>query len=283
MPAGIYDIEIDQGASFYLEGQWLVESKNDPNKLVPVDITSYKISCHFRRKANSNILIKDVNTKIVDGPNGIFAIYLNPIETADLPTDGPSYKEKEILVYDVEAETATGSVERLLNGYVKVSPNVTRITSSGGSTIGGGSTGGENQGGTSNGGNGGNTNDIGTLIFNETITSTGDSAWIDNKQFNIPTNISKLKITATAPSGSLEIGCVTMDDPWNEEDAIVILSDITDSGVSCIVNVSEGKKIRPIFNYYSGTVDGTLTIKLQGSTNINNMSATGTLSEYLGT
>ena len=34
MVAGVHDLRIEQGASFYNEVQWLVESKDNPNEFV---------------------------------------------------------------------------------------------------------------------------------------------------------------------------------------------------------------------------------------------------------
>lgn len=138
MAAGVHDLRIEQGASFYNEVQWLVESKDNPNEFVPVDITAWEIRCQIRARANSPIIIKTVNLQKIDAINGIFAIYLNPVETTNIPTVGAYWKEYELFAYDIEAESGTG-VERLLNGKVFVSPNVTRdaSASSGGNIPGG--------------------------------------------------------------------------------------------------------------------------------------------------
>ncbi|WP_304155296.1 hypothetical protein, partial [Megamonas hypermegale] len=51
---------------------------------------------------------------------------------------------------------------------------------------------------------------------------------------------------------------------------------------SIIVGVPAGSTIRPILNYWGGTADGTLTIKMEGSEAINAMEATGEIQAYLG-
>lgn len=279
MAAGVYDLRIEQGASFYNEVQWLVESKENPNEFVPVDITAWEIRCQIRARANSPIIIKTVNVQKIDAVNGIFAIYLNPVETANIPTVGTYWKEYESFAYDIEAESGTG-VERLLNGKVFVSPNVTRdtSTSSGGNIPGGIDTPGGSE--TPDDDNpGGNTNPDPTAFFSETITITEASAWIDTNKYSLPSNMTKLKVTATSSGGGISIGCITNDEPWAETDDIVTL-DLTSGSVTTILAVTAGSMIRPIFNYWSGS--GTLTIQLEGSDSINAQSAAGTIAPYLG-
>lgn len=298
MAAGVHDLRIEQGASFYNEVQWLVESKDNPNEFVPVDITAWEIRCQIRARANSPIIIKTVNVQKIDAINGIFAIYLNPVETTNIPTVGAYWKEYELFAYDIEAESGTG-VERLLNGKVFVSPNVTRdaSTSSGGNipggidTPGGGTEtpggddddnpGGQTPGGDDNpGGNpGGSTDPDPSAFFSETITTSEASAWLDTNKYTIPSNMTKLKVTATSSGGGMSIGCITNDEPWAETDDIVTL-DLTSGSAMTILAVTAGSTIRPIFNYWSGS--GTLTIRLEGSDSINAQSAAGTLAPYLG-
>ena len=291
MAAGVHDLRIEQGASFYNEVQWLVESKENPNEFVPVDITAWEIRCQIRARANSPIIIKTVNVQKIDAVNGIFAIYLNPMETKNIPTVGAYWKEYELFAYDIEAESGTG-VERLLNGKVFVNPNVTRdaSTSSGGNIPGGIDTPGgnetpsdeNNQGGQTPGGNdnpGGSTDLDPSAFFSETITTSEVSAWLDTNKYAIPSNMTKLKVTATSSGGGMSIGCITNDEPWAETDDIVTL-DLTSGSATTVLAVTAGSTIRPIFNYWSGS--GTLTIRLEGSDSINAQSAAGTLAPYLG-
>ena len=281
MVAGVHDLRIEQGASFYNEVQWLVESKDNPNEFVPVDITAWEIRCQIRARANSPIIIKTVNVQKIDAINGIFAIYLNPVETTNITTVGAYWKEYELFAYDIEAESGTG-VERLLNGKVFVSPNVTRdaSASSGGNIPGGIDTPGggtETPGGDDN--PGGSTDPDPSAFFSETITTSEASAWLDTNKYTIPSNMTKLKVTATSSGGGMSIGCITNDEPWEETDDIVTL-DLTSGSATTVLAVTAGSTIRPIFNYWSGV--GTLTIRLEGSDSINAQSAAGTIAPYLG-
>lgn len=132
-----------------------------------------------------------------------------------------------------------------------------------------------------NTGGGGTNPPTDETFFSETVTSTGASAWLDSNQYNIPSAMTKMRITAIATSGDVEIRCVTNDEPWTETETIVKLT-CSSTGANTVVDVPAGKVIRPIFNYYNGASDGTLTIKLEGSENINKQASTGTLSEYTG-
>lgn len=301
MAAGVHDLRIEQGASFYNEVQWLVKDKENPNEFVPVDITAWEIRCQIRARANSPIIVKTVNVQKIDAVNGIFAIYLNPVETANIPTVGEYWKEFELFAYDIEAESGTG-VERLLNGKVFVSPNVTRdaSTSPGGNIPGGidtpqtpgTSTGGGEQGGNTGdddnpggstgqnpGGTTGGTEPDPSAFFSETVTSAEASAWIDTNTYAIPSNMTKMKVTATSSGGGMSIGYITNDEPWEETDDIITL-DLTSGSATTVLAVTAGSTIRPIFNYWSGS--GTLTIRLEGSDSINAQSAAGTIAPYLG-
>ncbi len=285
MAAGIYDLRIEQGASFYNEIQWLVKDKENPNEFVPVDITAWDIRCQIRARANSSIIIKTVNVQKVDALNGIFAIYLNPVESANIPTVGAYWKEYELFFYDIEAESNTG-VERLLNGKVFVSPNVTRDnTSSPGGNIPGGIDPPDSGDGDDNENPGGSVNPDPTPepdpnpFFSETVTTTETSAWLDSNKYTIPSNMTKMKITASSSGGGMSIGYISNDEPWEETDDIVTL-DLTSGSATTVLAVTAGSTIRPIFNYWSGS--GTLTIRLEGSDSINAQSAAGTIAPYLG-
>ncbi len=285
MAAGIYDLRVEQGASFYNEIQWLVKDKENPNEFVPVDITAWDIRCQIRARANSSIIIKTVNVQKVDALNGIFAIYLNPVETTNIPTVGAYWKEYELFFYDIEAESNTG-VERLLNGKVFVSPNVTRDnTASPGGNIPGGIDPPDSGDGDDNENPGGSVNPDPTPepdpnpFFSETVTTTETSAWLDSNKYTIPSNMTKMKITASSSGGGMSIGYISNDEPWEETDDIVTL-DLTSGSATTVLAVTAGSTIRPIFNYWSGS--GTLTIRLEGSDSINAQSAAGTIAPYLG-
>lgn len=114
--------------------------------------------------------------------------------------------------------------------------------------------------------------------FEKTIKSSSSSSeWIDTHIFDIPSNINKLKITVSGNGGTVELAYITNDEPWEEGETIETL-EVSSEGGSCVVNVSAGKQIRPVFNYYSGS--GIVTIKLEGGETINSLPATSTIPPY---
>lgn len=116
---------IEQGTSFYKEFQWLI--KNTDGKFTPVNITDYHVRCQIRYRASSNIVMQNVPGKIINGTQGTFAIMLNPTQTSNLPTSGKSYKDREIYVFDIELVAAgLKNIYRIVNGFIKVSPEVTK-------------------------------------------------------------------------------------------------------------------------------------------------------------
>lgn len=282
-----YDIYINQGATFYLGCQWVIRN-SITKKEKPVDLTGYIVRCQLRKAANSTAIVKEMVGTIENAQEGRFSISMSAKETATLSATGKHWQDYDYLVYDVElvANEGMGEVERILNGIARVSPNVTRTENipetPGGSTGGqtpGGNTGGNTGGQTPGGSTGDGTEPDPNAFFSETVTSTGASAWLDTNQYTIPSNMTKMKVTATSSGGGIGIGYITMDDPWAEVDDIVEL-DLSSGSATCILNVPAGSTIRPIFNYYGGS--GTLNIRLEGSDSINSQSATGTIEAYLG-
>lgn len=118
--AGKYDISINQGEAYRQRITWL-----QGDGVTPVNLVGFVGRCQIRASARSGILASPTVT-IVDEINGIIEISLTKTQTANLPVTGASYKDTEIYVYDLEMESPLGDVYRVLNGFVYVSPEVTR-------------------------------------------------------------------------------------------------------------------------------------------------------------
>lgn len=116
MTAGVYDITIEQGATFRLNLEW-VDSNSDP-----VDLTGYTARMQVRRRYASTEAALNLTTEnggiVLGGAAGTILI-----EAAAGATDDIDFK---IGVYDLELEAADGFVTRLLQGAVTISPEVTR-------------------------------------------------------------------------------------------------------------------------------------------------------------
>lgn len=105
------DLEIDAGAVYRLS----IEYEG-------VDITGWTALSHFRRETDSDVIdleLSDANGRIVftDPSNGRLDIVLMPEDTKAL---SGQYR------YDLEIIPPNGEVERLIEGKVLVSAEVTR-------------------------------------------------------------------------------------------------------------------------------------------------------------
>ena len=115
MAAGKHDILIEQGATFALS---LKLSSND----APLNLTSYIARMHIRTTFESpetQIELTTENGRIsIDNITGIVQLKIAADDTRQLIPDRA--------LYDLELESAEGDVMRVLQGAVKISPEVTR-------------------------------------------------------------------------------------------------------------------------------------------------------------
>jgi hypothetical protein len=113
--ASKYNIIIEQGADFGLD----FAMSNSDN--TPIDLTGAIVRSQIREKYSSpNPLVYFTGT-VLDGPAGTAKISLTASQTSAIAaTDTNAY------VYDIEVAFPTGSVVRILEGNVAVSPEVTR-------------------------------------------------------------------------------------------------------------------------------------------------------------
>lgn len=123
MPAGVYNIPlIEKGSSYTLE--CLYKDKNNN----PIDLTDFIGRGQIKVSAQSVTPIVNFDVTIpFPKTEGKIIIELSPEKTATIPTRGNSYSELTPYVYDIEIEnTNTNEVYRVLNGTVRVSPEITR-------------------------------------------------------------------------------------------------------------------------------------------------------------
>jgi hypothetical protein len=116
MPAGIYDMFCEQGATFKSTLSWQDESES------PVDLTGYLARMQVRPSVKSTDLVVELtteNSRIVLYPEtGRIELSLSAGLTETLPA--------KKCVYDLELVAPSGEVTRLLQGAFTVSPEVTR-------------------------------------------------------------------------------------------------------------------------------------------------------------
>jgi len=112
------DITIYQGATYFRRYTW---KTGDP--AAPVDLTGASIRMQVRTHKESATALLSVSTDaggitITDAANGEFAVRVEAIDTDDL--------EFPKGVYDIEIEMPDGTVNRLVEGAVTLSRQVTR-------------------------------------------------------------------------------------------------------------------------------------------------------------
>lgn len=118
MPAERHDLTIEQGATWEESVQWLV-----PGTETPVDLTNYTARMQIRPNASSDVVYASLTSSPAAGititaATGIVTMRMSATTTAAL-----SWRDA---VYDLELESSTGVVTRLIEGRVTLSREVTR-------------------------------------------------------------------------------------------------------------------------------------------------------------
>lgn len=116
MPAGKYDITIEQGATFSLVLTWKDSQGN------PIDLTGYTAKMDVRRSYSSSDTLLSLTTSnggvSLGGISGQVIMHASATITESIsPTSA---------IYDLELESPTGFVTRLIEGRATISPEVTR-------------------------------------------------------------------------------------------------------------------------------------------------------------
>jgi len=116
MSAGIYDIYIEQGATYNQPLVWKDSSGT------AVNVTCYTARMQIRKTVDATTIIWTLTTEngriTVGGANGLITLLVSAADTAALTTFCG--------VYDLEVISPAGVVTRLLEGQVEVSKEVTR-------------------------------------------------------------------------------------------------------------------------------------------------------------
>lgn len=114
MAASIYDLIIEQGATFSL-----TITLKKPNKL-PFDLSGYIGRSQIRKSYAATDVIASFSVAVVSPQkDGKIVMSLTDEQTSSLPSISSG-------VYDLELESPTGEVTRVLQGKVTISPEVTR-------------------------------------------------------------------------------------------------------------------------------------------------------------
>lgn len=115
MIPGKYNMVCPQGSTFNQQLTYTIED-------VPVDLTGYTARMQVREKHTSTRKIFDLTTEngglTTGGSAGTIDIYIS-----DSDTSAATSKD---YVYDIEIESSSGIVTRLLEGRFMLTPEVTR-------------------------------------------------------------------------------------------------------------------------------------------------------------
>jgi hypothetical protein len=113
--AGVYNINVDQGADFTK----VITLKDSSGN--PVNLTGYSARMHVRRDVDSASTLVELTTQngriSLGGAAGTITLALTATTTAGIARSG---------VYDIEIVSAGGQVSRVLRGDFVVDREVTR-------------------------------------------------------------------------------------------------------------------------------------------------------------
>lgn len=123
MAAGVCNLLIQQGETF-TRTITLTDNQTIP---APINLTGYVARAQMRTAANATDVVESFTCTIDAPTSGAIIISLSATETSAIPTVGKTaYDKLSKYVWDMEIESASGVVTRILNGSVEVSPEVTR-------------------------------------------------------------------------------------------------------------------------------------------------------------
>ena len=111
MSAGSYNFTLEQGAT--LDRTVTVQESGSA-----MNLTGYTPRMQVRETHDSTSILLAVTCSISNASGGIIRLQASATTTAGI--------EEGIYVYDLEIESSTGVVTRLLQGNVTVTPEVTR-------------------------------------------------------------------------------------------------------------------------------------------------------------
>jgi len=111
MAAGVYNLSIEQGAS------WEISLEVDVSAGTDMNLTDYTFASKIARSHYDEDAVP-MGISILNASEGKFKVYLTPAQTA-LLDNSIEYS------YDVEITSLAGEVTRLIQGRATISPGVT--------------------------------------------------------------------------------------------------------------------------------------------------------------
>ena len=118
--AGVWNFTYDQGTDF-ARSLRLYQA----DKKTPINLTNCTIRGQIRLSPQDGAVI-NLQCSIIDATNGRIEVAIPADASNSLAVTGLRYNDYTTAVYDIEIVDSTGKVRRLLNGTVKISPEVTK-------------------------------------------------------------------------------------------------------------------------------------------------------------
>ena len=111
MSAGTYNFTIEQGTTF---SRVLTLQENSS----AMNLTGYSVASQMRSTHDSSSIVATFSGSVTNASSGQITLSLTNSQTSAI--------EEAIYVYDVEITSGTGTVTRILEGNITVTPEVTR-------------------------------------------------------------------------------------------------------------------------------------------------------------
>ena len=122
--AGVYPLEIEQGATFERPITWYDGDPDVPPYGTPIDVTDYLARAQIRTTKDADDVLVDLTDWLTVGTeDGVVTLSIPAEDTALMDWNGSAY-------WDLELESPGGQVTRLLEGRATLSKEVTREDSS---------------------------------------------------------------------------------------------------------------------------------------------------------
>jgi hypothetical protein len=119
--AAEYNFDYNQGTTL----TFLVTYQDDQEN--PIDLTDYQFRGQIRLRMRDTTPAGEFVITGEDLENGLVRVTLQPQSLIGVQLTNPeTFRSRTSMVYDIEMESPLGDITRLLNGTVRVSPEVTR-------------------------------------------------------------------------------------------------------------------------------------------------------------
>lgn len=118
------------GLGIYQGASWsipiTITDRDEDGIETPINLTGYTGRCSIKEEANYDLPLLQPDVVMVSPENGQLTLELSDEDTELSQITGKTYDDVRVLQYDVFLDTEEGDSMRILQGYVEVSPSVTK-------------------------------------------------------------------------------------------------------------------------------------------------------------